>query len=520
MSSSSLGALPRQHPPLGWRTSRIDEAIDVGSQEADLAWAHACRGVVCLDALDEPAEDVVDMVGNDLLVEDDLLLGDDVDNRSDHAIPPGRSVAEALSPDEEASVICDRTVMLDSERKVNEQVEEKNKGRAPLLTLVTLNSATACTFDVPLDALTGLKDCSEDSAVAARTVSISCGRNQANTIVLEDNRVSFCHFTIRARAVPLPGAESACLRVALELLDQSSNGTFVNGLQVGRGRSTPLAIGDRIVVLPSERVGRAAEIGYMLLPDAKGAQCGGHLLSCAVASTRASSASSSPDCISENSSYTSPPVSPKAVEAGAINVVIPRELEQDLRCGICADTLYRCLTLVPCGHNFCLACLVKWRRVSPECPECRSHIRQAVPNQHVDHLVSIFLGAHPEASRAPADFAVMDSIEADANNKPLIRWLLNQREWVPDLQLTSHTPRLRGGEQTGVQVSRVSSVGIDDGYREQRAIQSRHPVASTRQVRTAASQEQYRSLETRPHERERQLRPAESPQSSSACAIS
>merc|ERR1712176_301733 len=87
---------------------------------------------------------------------------------------------------------------------------------------------------------------------------------------------------------------------------------------------------------------------------------------------------------------------------------LPFALERDLRCGICTDVLHRCLTLVPCGHNFCAACLAKWRRRSSLCPECRASVRQAVQNVDVDNLASAFLRAHPEAARSFDELATLD----------------------------------------------------------------------------------------------------------------
>lgn len=46
-------------------------------------------------------------------------------------------------------------------------------------------------------------------------------------------------------------------------------------------------------------------------------------------------------------------------------------LEDKLTCAICLELFQEPVTL-PCGHNFCEACIRKsWGRCGKECPECR-----------------------------------------------------------------------------------------------------------------------------------------------------
>merc|ERR1712176_285468 len=103
---------------------------------------------------------------------------------------------------------------------------------------------------------------------------------------------------------------------------------------------------------------------------------------------------------------------------------LPFALERDLRCGICTDVLYKCLTLVPCGHNFCAACLARWRRSAPSCPECRVSVRQAVRNVAADCMVETFIRAHPSAARSPQELRAMDMAERGRENQAVLRWLL------------------------------------------------------------------------------------------------
>lgn len=276
----------------------------------------------------------------------------------------------------------------------------------PVLSLVSLNPRTAATVDILRGQLTVLPELPE--SVAVRTVRISCGRDAANTIVLKDGRISLRHFTVRVRA-------AAGGRVVLDLLDQSSNGTWVNGRKVGRGRRVPLVVGDRIVALPASLVGREGEVGYVLLYDTKGAWCSAGAMCSA-------SSSSEPGAQEEICSLEEAPASAEVPKG------LPRALEEDLRCGVCTDLLHRCLTVVPCGHNFCCACLVRWRRCSAQCPGCRELVRQAVRNLDVDRVVETFIKEHPEAARSASELREQDAWMADPDSAAVLRWLLRDKE--------------------------------------------------------------------------------------------
>ncbi|CAK0875273.1 unnamed protein product [Prorocentrum cordatum] len=262
----------------------------------------------------------------------------------------------------------------------------------------------ASTFDVVRGSFTILPDLPSlsERAVAARTLRISCGRAKDNTVVIgDDTRISTLHFVISVCATP-----GGC--VLLELTDQSSNGTWHNGQRMVRGRGVPMAVGDTVTVLPIDQVGRDSEVGFLLVRDVRGAWCS----KCPVTSPASS-----------------PREGPPAEERGspgreAPAEQVPRTLERDLHCGICRDALHQCLTVVPCGHNFCGVCLAKWRRTSSACPECRGSIVQAVRNQTVDRLVETFLCAHPDAARSQEDLAAMEAAARDPDHRYMMRWLV------------------------------------------------------------------------------------------------
>eukprot|EP00928_Gymnodinium_smaydae_P073265 TRINITY_DN564_c0_g1_i1.p1 TRINITY_DN564_c0_g1~~TRINITY_DN564_c0_g1_i1.p1 ORF type:complete len:418 (-),score=82.25 TRINITY_DN564_c0_g1_i1:291-1436(-) len=254
----------------------------------------------------------------------------------------------------------DATVLLEEEPE--QLLEEEKPPRGEVLALVSINNATAQSAHLiqgsPLRVLQRLPEDVPPSHI--RTVRISCGRDASNTIVLEDARVSQTHFVVRARICRGVG-------VVLDMIDESSNGTLLNGTRVVRGQRVPLTVGDQIIVLPAARVGRAAEVGYTLV-------CDGPALERA------------------------PPLA------------TPTTLREDISCSICTDILHRCLTTVPCGHNFCCICMVRWRRKSRTCPECRLIVTQAVRNFAVDRVVDTFVKEHPEEARSKQE---LEKLEAE-----------------------------------------------------------------------------------------------------------
>lgn len=296
----------------------------------------------------------------------------------------------------------DSTILLE-ETIAKPGVSIPSDAKEPILSMVSVNPKSASTFDVVRGSFTILPDLPSlsDRAVAARTLRINCGRSKDNTVVIgDDTRISTLHFVISVCATP-----GGC--VLLELMDQSSNGTWHNGQRMVRGRGVPMAVGDTITVLPPEQVGRDAEVSFLLVRDVRGAWC-----------------SRCPVAIPDSS-----PRERQAAESDAPGRElsadpVPRTLERDLHCGICRDALHQCLTVVPCGHNFCGVCLAKWRRTSSACPECRGPVLQAVRNQTVDRLVETFLCAHPDAARSQDDLAAMEAASKDPDHRYMMRWLV------------------------------------------------------------------------------------------------
>lgn len=271
------------------------------------------------------------------------------------------------------------------------------------LSLVSLNEKTAATVDFPQSAL-------EDPS----GLEVSCGRGEDNQVVLQDPRVSVRHFTLHVR---LGSGKAGAIE--LELMDESSNGTWVNDQPVGKGQTMSLVTGDRVFVLPSARVGTQAAIGYVVValpPKSEVSKL-----------RRAQQLGLAPPI------YVPTPCRAGHASNADNGPDSARQLASHVQCRCCSDALiHRCATTVPCGHNFCLGCIISWSaeqqssgKFWPDCPVCSAPIRQLVRNHSVDGIIETFLRAHPEAKRPDANLQELDAIESDPANAITMARLLH-----------------------------------------------------------------------------------------------
>mmetsp|Transcript_823 Transcript_823/g.1579 ORF Transcript_823/g.1579 Transcript_823/m.1579 type:complete len:457 (-) Transcript_823:53-1423(-) len=349
------------------------------------------------------------------------------DGDKEATMEPDKEATLEPKPENEGISPADATVIIDDGTDGTKEAESwagvgNRPKEEPVLSLVSLNSKTAPSFDLVRGSMAVLSELPSSVSSQARTVRVSCGRDASNTIVLADSRVSSIHFSLRVKA-----ARGGL--VALELQDQSSNGTWVNGRRIGKGRRVQLNVGDKVIVLPSSQVGHEAEAGYLLLHDVRGARCAGAQL--LGASGR----------FDETAALTLKPG--EFCEAPLLS----RVLEPELQCHICVEALYNCLTVVPCGHNFCGPCLLRWRRSSSQCPECRTQIQQAVRNYAVDKVVESFRQAHPEASRTDADFKRLEALDSDPEHRAMMKWLLKEGPWAEVNAVPTPARQGQGQEQ-------------------------------------------------------------------------
>jgi len=268
-----------------------------------------------------------------------------------------------------------------------------------VLSFVSLNNKTAANIDFAQTALS--------SHVPN---GISFGRGPTNTVVLQDPRVSLRHFTIRLckknldtqgakskgssveavssvdnalkHKAPVASGRVHPLGYALHLVDESTNGTWVNNQQVTKDCPVPLVSGDRIFLLPAARVGQTEIVGFVV-------------------------------------------VIATAPHAFTPEQNLGHQLVVDVRCRLCTEKpIHRCVTTVPCGHIFDLGCLIAWRHRSSRCPECGSRIMQIVRNRCVDNITETFLRSHPEAARASSTLSLLDLAECNPSSQMLLKALL------------------------------------------------------------------------------------------------
>ena len=82
-------------------------------------------------------------------------------------------------------------------------------------------------------------------------------------------------------------------------------------------------------------------------------------------------------------------------------LLLPVEVREELYCPLCLDLQVRSTVLVPCGHNFCRACIAgnsssnssssnnnnSTSSSLKECPICRETVASQVPNRAMDNII-------------------------------------------------------------------------------------------------------------------------------------
>lgn len=151
--------------------------------------------------------------------------------------------------------------------------------------------------------------------------------------------------------------------LVVELVDTSTNGTFVNGARVEKGTKVVLQSGDTIsLVNPATQVDaderKKLELLFQRLK----------------ASSRV------------------------------------EQMVQELTCGICCQLFYRACTVLPCLHCFCGHCVSQWMKSSSQCPECRGDIYEIRPTHKINNVVEQLLLKKPELRRAAEDIAECEKL--------------------------------------------------------------------------------------------------------------
>eukprot|EP01043_Picozoa_sp_COSAG02_P014906 COSAG02_NODE_622_length_19435_cov_3.242398_11_plen_343_part_00 len=183
------------------------------------------------------------------------------------------------------------------------------------------------------------------------------GRGKHNDIVIPGKqRISTRHTCLRGRGVG-----------AVFITDHSTNGTSVNSARLKKGIETLLCGGDEIDI--------AGAAKYIFQPG-KPVGVG---------------------------------VDPPPAGATTASSKMDDSMAETMTCGICQEILYKCVSAVPCLHNFCSACASDCLKRSSECPMCRTQISEIRRNHDLSKLVDAFLDAHPEKRRSAEEMSEMDA---------------------------------------------------------------------------------------------------------------
>ncbi|CAD8213771.1 unnamed protein product [Paramecium octaurelia] len=202
------------------------------------------------------------------------------------------------------------------------------------------------------------------------------GRDPTNDKQLTNNKISSFHLQIEFE-------ESQ-----FTILDNSSNGTFLNGKRIGKGNKVIIQNGDTLHILPLDRVQPDEIIGFQFLTDK-------------IKDSRLHS--DEIQSINHNKSKD------EIVSKLDTHNQQIEELADELICTICNDYLFEAVTTNPCNHHFCGACLSTWleKQLHNDCPNCRIAIKSIMIARMMNNLVEKWLKCNPSQNKTASLMAKM-----------------------------------------------------------------------------------------------------------------
>jgi len=236
--------------------------------------------------------------------------------------------------------------------------------------LISKNSLTS---EMPWGKLTSLNPKFENITLVKESSNI--GRQSSNDIQISDIRLSGTHCRIYKDNENNFWIE-----------DFSSNGTFLENELIGKGNKRKIFSGDKIYFLhPNKLEKKDDALGYVF---------------------------SSSREIKETIQKRMREEDKKALEHEKKlvekNLKFQEELGEEMKCCICIDYIYQCVTLIPCLHNFCAACFSEWMEKSNLCPQCREEATELKKNHIVNNIIEKFLVNNPDKKRSPQEYEDMD----------------------------------------------------------------------------------------------------------------
>ena len=229
------------------------------------------------------------------------------------------------------------------------------------------------------------------------------GRAESCTLRLTDNKVSGVHARLSH-----DGANAI-------LEDLSSNGTFVNGTKVGKGRLRVLLNDDEIaIVAPSVASDSSTKFRFVLLAGAA-AEATSAAVAAAATAAAAGISSAAPSAATTSGAGAS------SAASGSASADDGSALEKELICGICQDLMHRPVALQPCMHSFCGACFSEWMKRKIQCPQCRQPVRIVSRNHALANIVDTYLSSHPDKRRDSEELARLDKEDTLGNQPKQLR---------------------------------------------------------------------------------------------------
>ena len=227
------------------------------------------------------------------------------------------------------------------------------------------------------------------------------GRHSLNDIVIRDIRISGLHCLIKHDEKDF---------VIIE--DLSSNGTYVGDQKLGKGKARILFPGDKFYLLHTTQVEPEDALGYQLVMT-KPVQ-------------------TNPLKRDRDDGWEVPLIPSQKLKPQ--NSIVGTDLGEEMRCCICIDYIYNCVTALPCLHNFCAACYSEWMQRSEFCPQCREEVVEVKKNSMINNLVEKFLEKHPQHRRSREDYEEMDNINIIKQDRMKIVKREKPKETGPNLK--------------------------------------------------------------------------------------
>uniref|UniRef100_A0A7I4XZD0 RING-type domain-containing protein n=1 Tax=Haemonchus contortus TaxID=6289 RepID=A0A7I4XZD0_HAECO len=103
-------------------------------------------------------------------------------------------------------------------------------------------------------------------------------------------------------------------------------------------------------------------------------------------------------------------------EPNPLDIWMSSSLGERLSCSICCEIFYKAANVIPCGHNFCLSCIMRFMatQTDAECPQCRERIKDIGMAYTVNSIVDVLLEKDPDKKRTAEELQREDDMFAKA----------------------------------------------------------------------------------------------------------